>query len=485
LSKTKTVAIIGGGVSGLSAGGLLARQGLRVKLFEANDKVGGCCANTNVEGYSFDDGALCLVLPGVLDRVFERLGMDRVSILPLRKIIANQTTILPDGSVVTIGDRLAVTVKNSGRGFDHSKLERELVAMQRKWEPVLRIFAADLSTHPLSYARILAKSWRHLPKLRGSVASEINRLFGDESVRAAMSGALLYAGSPPQKTPVSQILGLVARMTEGYYLPEGGMGKIPQALNQCFLNRGGEIFLNSKVRQIILKDGRVRGIQVDGQGEIEADAVISTVSGMLTFGSMIKPEEVPANLRQKARRAPLAHKALCIQLGLSNRIDADSFSNGVLPMIDKQLQFFAPEDAAIKWFQYFVPTSVMPELAPRGGSIIDMFPPIRQDLAVDDWNEQRTGRMVESAIAALSRLHKLEIVVKRVTTPKDYRDRMHLYQSAIYGLSPAADPRFLFPHNPPIPGLFLAGQTTFPGYGVVSTAMSGIFAADDLMKKTD
>ncbi len=77
MSKINSVAIIGGGLSGLTAGTLLARQGWRVKLFEANDKLGGCCANTNLEGYAFDDGAACLILPGILDRVFERLGLDR------------------------------------------------------------------------------------------------------------------------------------------------------------------------------------------------------------------------------------------------------------------------------------------------------------------------------------------------------------------------------------------------------------------------
>ena len=73
MSKRITVAIIGGGVSGLSAGGLLAQKGLKVKLFEANDKLGGSCANTNLGGYAFHDGALYLAFPGVLEHVFEIL----------------------------------------------------------------------------------------------------------------------------------------------------------------------------------------------------------------------------------------------------------------------------------------------------------------------------------------------------------------------------------------------------------------------------
>jgi phytoene dehydrogenase-like protein len=59
---------------------------------------------------------------------------------------------------------------------------------------------------------------------------------------------------------------------------------------------------------------------------------------------------------------------------------------------------------------------------------------------------------------------------------------MHLFEGALYGLSPASTPRDQFPHAGAVPGLFLAGQTTYPGYGVGSAMMSGIFAAEALLR---
>jgi phytoene dehydrogenase-like protein len=84
MSNERTIGIIGGGVSGLSAAGLLSRKGFHVKLFEANDKLGGCCANTRIQGYTFDDGALNVAIPRILDHVVDQLGLDRRSLLPLR-----------------------------------------------------------------------------------------------------------------------------------------------------------------------------------------------------------------------------------------------------------------------------------------------------------------------------------------------------------------------------------------------------------------
>jgi phytoene dehydrogenase-like protein len=188
MRRINSVAIIGGGVSGLSAGGLLARKGLKVKLFEANDKLGGLCANTNLSGYTFHDGAVYLAFPGVLEHVFETLGLDRPSLLPLRKITANQTTTLPDGTVVTFGDGVGVTIKGTNGEARKTQLQRELNNMLKKWEPVFRLFADDILLHPFSLSRLMVKGWRQLPKLRGSVASELNHLFSEEAVRAAMSG---------------------------------------------------------------------------------------------------------------------------------------------------------------------------------------------------------------------------------------------------------------------------------------------------------
>jgi len=481
VGKVKTVGVIGGGVSGLSAGGLLSRQGVRVKLFEANGKLGGLCATTKIKGYTFNDGAVYLGLPGILDHVFERLDLDRRSILPLRKIAAHQTT-LPDGTVVSIGDRFKVTVKKRVGEVDTVRLQGELGNMRKKWEPVLRLYEDDIFTHPFSLSRLIPKVLPHIHKLQGTVASEINTLFSDKAVRAAMAGALFYTGLPPQKIPAILILGLTAVLSEGFYLPEGGMGKIPETLSQCLKKNGGEIFLNSKVHKILVKNGHVYALEVEGQGQVEVDAVLSTVSGMATFTSFLNPEDLPGGIRRKVQKAPLSHSLLSIQLGLSNVVNGCSHSNSILPMMKDQFKFFTPQGDKVKWFVYFVPTVTMPELAPKGGSIIEMFPAVKQDRPVDNWDKETTRKAVESALQALSRLHNIDIAMKRVLSPKDFQDRLHLYKGAIYGLSAAADIGAYFPHASQIPGLYQAGQTTYPGYGVAPAAMSGIFAAETLLK---
>jgi phytoene dehydrogenase-like protein len=293
---------------------------------------------------------------------------------------------------------------------------------------------------------------------------------------------MLYTGLPPERTPVYQILGLVALFVDGFYLPEGGMGAIPSVLARTLAKHGGEIHTDAKVERIELRNEEVAGLKLEGGDSVPLDAVVSTGGGMLSFTALIDAGCLPRSVAQKVRKTPLSHKAVCVQLGLSNRIDAASHSISRLPLMEDQYKVFVPGDGPPEWFNYTVPTVTMPELAPAGGSIIEMFPPIDQSRPIDRWDEEAKESVAQAAIASLSKIHRMDVAVQRVVSPRDYRDTMHLFGGAVYGISPAADPRAQFPHQTPIAGLFLAGQTTYPGYGVGPAMLSGILAAEALMK---
>lgn len=353
--------------------------------------------------------------------------------------------------------------------------------MMKRWEPVLRLLTEDILVQPLSFTRILAKGWRHLPKFSGSVAAELRRLFSDDAVRAAMSGVLLYTGLPPEKQPAIAVLGLVTLFSDGFHLPEGGMGQLPEALSQAMLAQGAEIHLNSRVNKIVVREGRVRGLELHEQGLVEVDAVISTVSGMLTFGSLLDAADAPPSLKRMAQEAQLSHSAFSVQLGLRNKIDTPSHSHCFLPQMESQADVFAPCDDGVKWLVYDAPTVTLPELAPAGGSVIEMYPPVQRDYPLEDWSEEKKEAVLEKAVEALSRIHKLDIAVQRLVSPNDFRNNLNLYRGAVYGLSPQVALWHHFPHRTPIQGLYQTGQTTYPGYSVGRAATSGILTAEALL----
>lgn len=482
MAGNKTVAIIGAGLAGLAAAKRLCAGGVAVRLFETNGKVGGCCTTTHIGGYTFNDGAVYLAMPGMLDQLFEALRLDRNRLLPLRKISAIQTATMPDGTIVDISSGPEVAILSAQGVAATARLQAEVKDFLRKWESTLRFFADDFMVHPFSLSYLLTKGWRHLAKLRGTVASHLNSSFSSEAARAAFGGALLYTGAPPDKMPAASLLGLVTMLQDGYFLPEGGMGRIPEVLSDAVQAQGGNIHLNSAVRRILVKNGHAYAIEVENEGVVEVDAVISSVSAMHTYGTLLSERDVPVRMIRKVRRAPLSHRGFVLQLGLANRIEARSHTNCVIPWLSEQSQVFQASGGDMRWPIYMVPTVTLPELAPTGCSIIEMFPSIRQDMAPDDWNEARKEEITAQALERLRRDHQIDIAVCRVLSPKEFQDDAHLYAGALYGLSPIASPTVLFKHRTPIRGLYQAGQTTWPGFGVVGAGLSGVFAAEALIR---
>ncbi len=88
----------------------------------------------------------------------------------------------------------------------------------------------------------------------------------------------------------------------------------------------------------------------------------------------------------------------------------------------------------------------------------------------------------DRAIERLREIHQFDIAVRRVLSPREFKNDMHLYAGALYGLSPLASPAAMFSSGTPIQGLYLAGQTTWPGFGVASAGISGLLAAELLMR---
>lgn len=343
-----------------------------------------------------------------------------------------------------------------------------------RWRPLVRLFANDLLLHPFSPWRLLRKGRRELARLRGTLAAELGRGFSDDAARSALAGFMLYTGTTADRLPAAATLGLASVLDEGFFLPEGGMGRIPAALEEALRASGGEIETDAPVDHIIVRDRRVVGVEVAGRGLAESDAVLSAVSGMATV-RLLPTAAVPAALRRKAASAPLSHTAVSVQLGLSNRIDVPSHSNALLPMLAEHRRVFDPAEAD-RWLNWAVPTVSAPELAPPGGSIVEMFCPRLPGIPAEP-----EEAIADRAVAALARRHRLDVAVRRVRGPEHFRDTMRLFQGALYGLTPAAHPRAQFPHRTPLQDLFLAGQTTCPGSGVNPAILSGVLAAEAML----
>lgn len=475
------VVVIGAGLAGLSAAVRLGRAGHRVTILEAGSGIGGCCSTESVDGFRFNNGAIYVATPSLLRHAFARLGLALDEQVRMRCIEVPQLSILDNGTRVFTTTTQGSWVQGERAAERTGRYRSELDDLCRAWRPVYRTLMDEVLPHELSLWRVLSRLWRHLPKMSGSVADLLRKSFSDPDTRAAAGAITLYTGLAPQDTPATQIVGLLALLDEGFRLPEGGMGRIPDALGQAAVAQGVELRLHAAVDRIAVRHGGVQGVHLADGEFVPARAVVATPSAVQTVKDMLDPGIVPKSLARRAQKAPLSHRAISIQLGVQweEPATARAFAVNHVPPLEKQGLFHLPAEGEVRWFSRTCPAGTLPGTAPEGMAVVEMFAPVpagNAEAVGDDEARAIADRYVE----AWQRGRPCRIVARRILSPRDFATRRHLYKGALYGLSPGVKPTGYFPHRSGIAGLYLAGQTTYPGYGVAPAMLSGIHAADAL-----
>lgn len=482
-TQPEPIAVIGAGLSGLAAAVRLAKQGHRVIVLEANAGIGGCCSTAEVDGFRFNNGAIYMAAPALLRHAFSRLGMDfdaRVHLLP---VAVPQLSVMDNGTRIfttTVGNSW---VEGDNAGPRTARYRMELDRLYQTWRPIYRRLMDGVLPHEMSTLRVLSQLWRYLPKMTGTLGDLVRKSFSDADVRAAVGAVVLYTGMAPQDMPATQIIGLMTLLDEGFFLPEGGMGRIPAALGEEAALNGVEFRLGAVVDRIVFHGGALQGVRLAGGEFVPARAVVATPSALALVECLLEPGTVPARLRRRARRAPLSHRAISIQLGVQWKADAaaEAFAVNHVPPLEEQSRMHLPAEGAVRWFSYTSPDHVTPRAAPDGMAVVETFAPVPPGLRADQIGAGQVEDIVARHIAALQRHRPCRIVARRVLAPVDFASQRHLYEGALYGLSPGARPSDYFPRRSGMAGLYLAGQTTYPGYGVAPVMLSGIHAADAIL----
>ena len=467
--------VIGAGVAGLAAAAELARHGVPVRVLEAGPHAGGCCGTTDLDGFRFNDGAQYIMLPQIVRQVLEYLGIDQAR-LPLHRARTPLQTVLADGTRVHLHPDLRVEVL-AGR-VNAVRAQAEVERMLARWQPLLAALAGD--DWMLKRIRLLdaaRRLGRYLPMFSKSLQSELEGLFSESAFRAVMAGHLLFPGAPARRFPAPSILALVSVLGDGLFVPEGGMGRLPEVLAETVRAHGGTIDLGARVLAIQRRPGGGFIVHTGAGEPLGCRTVVSTASPYTTLGRLTREARLPFSWRRRLARPRLSMKVLSVQLGLRNAVGALTHLNHFLPPPDRLESYFAPQPGAVDWVYASVPSLVAPGLAPAGGCVVELYPAIPQAEPAAAWTASRREQLAEAAIEWLRAREPIEIATRRVRAPQDFEGSLGLIEGGIYGVDPSAGFTALFPQRTPIQGLYLAGQSCFPGFGVPMAAISGLRAA--------
>lgn len=322
MTSVARVAVVGGGIAGLTAAAFAAREGAQVTLFERMSETGGRARTRDDAGFRFNMGPHALYRHGPAESALAALGIE-----------------LAGGSAPTSG----AVAYCDGRlhalpGGFVSLLTTGLLRLPEKLE--------------------LAKLLSSLPKLEPatqngvSLADYLERNVRHARVRAVLAAVIRltsYAHAPAEFSAGAALAQLQAGLGRGVRYLDGGWQSMIDALGRSAIAAGATLRAGVRVESLE-HDGQARALRLADGERFACDAVILAL-GPDEASTLVDAGRQP--FLAAASRDCLPVRAACLDLGLARLPVA---KRGFALGIDRAL--------------YFSVHSLAAKLAPEGGALI-------------------------------------------------------------------------------------------------------------------
>lgn len=307
---------VGGGNGDLMAAALAAKMGQKVLVIDRHNIAGGAASSFVRGRFEFETVLHELGMfgypahPGPVRQMFAQLGlkakMRRVP-APYREIVMGPDGYdadMPEGrepfieklEEIVPGSRSSVT-----RFFDIANECEQAFSALDKMSP------AEVANKFPDFVKYATKPFR-------SVLKELKVPTKAENILEAYWS---YAGIPGDIFQFGYFATLInSCIVDGTYLPENRSHEITTALCDKIEQFGGEIWLNTSVDRIIIKDKKAVGIEIDGR-KFYARKIITDVNPNTVYGQLIKQEKVPDAAKKLTNARKFALTAGCVYLGLN------------------------------------------------------------------------------------------------------------------------------------------------------------------------
>jgi len=526
LGSSYDAIVVGGGHNGLTTAAYLARAGLSVLVLERRDVVGGCCVTEEIAPgcrASTTSYIASMLRPEVIRDL--ELGSHGLRMVPCEPGLQ---LALPEGVTIpwwTDNARTAAEIERFSKrdAATFLRVDAQLKKLARYLQPFFLEPPPDVGARGLTGLLELLRVARRMRGISGEETAELVRFmtgslgdfldhnFESEQVKTLFLANNVYGkhGGPYQN---GTALGLLFHLLSGgeHHLQGfmghviGGMGSITRAMAAAARKRGAEIATSCPVANVLVRDGRARGVVLEDGSEIAARLVVSNADPKRTLLGLVDARDLPEEFRHAIGGIKMAGPCAKVNLVLNQepRVagmpeDADPGRRSLFTLVPS-LEFAErcyhaanlgeiPEEL---WVDCVVASNVDDSLAPPGRHIMTCFVQyVPYALRRGSWDEQREllGDRVVEMIARHAPNVPGSIEARQVLTPLDLERTYGLTEGNIFHGDLVLEQLFFMRpvsgwarYRTPVDGLYLCGAGTHPGGGV--TGAPGYNAARQILR---
>ncbi len=502
--------IIGAGHNGLVCAFYLARAGLKVRIVERRDVVGGAAVTQEFHpGFrnSVASYTVSLLQPKVIaDMKLADHGY-RVVERPISNFLPQE-----DGGYLKLGGGLERTQAEFRRFSEHDArvLPQYYDALEGVAD-VLRDLAMKAPPNVGGGVKTLidgALQGRGLMKLSidrqrdvldlftKSARNFLDGWFESEAVKAAFGFDAVVGNYASPDTPGSayvllhHVFGEVNGKKGAWGHSIGGMGAITQIMAKVCRDLGVEISLESPVNKVLVDGGKAVGVKLTSGEEIIAERVIANVGPKLLYEKMVDPSDLGPEYVRRMKGFKTGSGTFRMNVALSELPrftclpePGEHHQSGIIiaPTLDYMDRAFI-DAKQYGWskkpiVEMLIPSTVDDSLAPAGQHVASLF---CQQFAPDhDWaknngvDEAKAADTIIDTVEAYAPGFRASILGQQILSPLGLERTFGLADGDIMHGNMSLDQLWAArpvlgngAYRSPIKGLYMCGAGTHPGGGV-------------------
>lgn len=527
--------IIGAGHNGLTCAGYLARAGLKVKVFEKRNVVGGAAVTEEFHP-GFKNSVCSYVVSMLNPKIIQDLELKKHG-MELIKRESGMFSILPnDQHLIISRDRSfthAEISKFSKKDADaHNAFEDEI-------DELALIFRQIAEEAPPNLGGGIANLWKTIKvgnRLRKLSKAQQERLvaimtmslgdyldnwFESDEVKGyyAGDGSIGNFASPYSAGSAYILLhhafGSIDNQLGSWWHSKGGMGGITEAMARSAKAHGVEIEINSPVKKLLIdsnKNGqgqnRACGVLLENGKTVQSKIVAANCTPKLLFTKLIEKGMLPKQFEKRMEQWRCRSGSFRMNVALSELPKLKCLKNkgeDAIQYMRRSINICpsiaymegAYHDAKKKgwsskpFISMNIASLIDDTLAPEGKHVAGLFCQQFNPELPDgrDWNDfrEKAADLLIDTMNEYAPNFKSSVIARQLLSPKDlevefglsggdiFHGALHLDQ--LYSMRPAAG---YADHATPIDHLYLCGSGTHPGGGV--SGLPGKHAAEKIIK---